>query len=106
MVSSNNNGAVLMDATFGILDMKFHLFMLMVFDAHHTKMLVTWIIISHQTCNGLGGVIASFELAKPQNNMHWWKPSCFIIHDDSQDLRTLWRVLFSSYPFLNSSLCI
>jgi hypothetical protein len=53
IVSLSNNGAVLMDATFGILDMKFHLFMLMVFDAHHIKMLVTWIIISHETCNDL-----------------------------------------------------
>ncbi len=53
MVSLGNNGAVSMDATFGIIDMKFHLFMLMVFDAHHTKVLVTWIITSHQTCNDL-----------------------------------------------------
>ncbi len=53
MVSLSNNGAISMDATFGIIDMKSHLFMLMVFDAHHNKVMVTWIIISHQTCNDL-----------------------------------------------------
>jgi len=53
LVSLGNNGVISMDATFSIIGMKFHLFMLMVFDAHHIKVLVTWIIISHQTCNDL-----------------------------------------------------
>jgi hypothetical protein len=35
MVSLNDNGAISMDATFGTNDVKFHLFTLMVFDAHH-----------------------------------------------------------------------
>jgi len=34
MVSLDDNGAILMDATFGTNDVKFHLFTLMVFDAH------------------------------------------------------------------------
>jgi hypothetical protein len=38
MVSLGNNGAVSMDATFNTNDMKFHLFTLMVFDAHHIGM--------------------------------------------------------------------
>jgi hypothetical protein len=53
MVSLGHNGAILMDATFGTNDVKFYLFTLIVFDAHHIGMLVTWIITSHQTCNDL-----------------------------------------------------
>jgi len=51
MVSIGDNGAILMDATFNTNDVKFHLFTLMVFDAHHTRVPVAWIITSHQTCN-------------------------------------------------------
>jgi hypothetical protein len=36
MVSLGDNGAISMDATFNTNDVKFHLFTLMVFDAHHT----------------------------------------------------------------------
>jgi len=53
MVSLSDNEAISMDATFDTNDVKFHLFTLMVFDAHCTKVLVTWIITSHQTCNDL-----------------------------------------------------
>jgi hypothetical protein len=35
-----------MGATFGTNDVKYHLFTLMGFDAHHTKMRLTWIITS------------------------------------------------------------
>jgi hypothetical protein len=53
MVSLSDNGAVLINVTFGTNDVKFHLFTLMVFDAHCTNVLITWIITSRQTCNGL-----------------------------------------------------
>jgi hypothetical protein len=53
MVSLGDNGAISMDATFSTNDVKFHLFTLMVFDAHRIGMLVAWIITSHQTCNDL-----------------------------------------------------
>jgi hypothetical protein len=53
MVSLGDNGAISMDATFNMNDVKFHLFTLMVFDAHCTRVLVAWIIISRQTCNVL-----------------------------------------------------
>ncbi len=53
MASIGDNGAILMDATFNTNDVKFHLFTLMVFDAHCTGVLVAWIITSHQTCNDL-----------------------------------------------------
>jgi hypothetical protein len=36
IVSLNDNGAISMDATFGTNDVKFHLFTLIMFDAHHT----------------------------------------------------------------------
>jgi phosphatidylserine decarboxylase len=53
MVSLGDNGAISMDATFGTNDVKFHLFTLMVFDAHRTKMPLAWIITSCQTCDDL-----------------------------------------------------
>jgi len=53
MVSLNDNGTISMDATFNTNDEKFHLFTLMVFDAHRTGMSVTWIITSCQTCDDL-----------------------------------------------------
>ncbi len=43
MVSLGDNGAISMDATF---DVKFHMFTLMVFDAHRTRVPVAWIIAS------------------------------------------------------------
>jgi hypothetical protein len=53
MVSLSDNGAISMDATFSTNDVKFNLFTLMVFDAHHTGVPVAWIITSHQTCDDL-----------------------------------------------------
>jgi hypothetical protein len=53
MVSLGDIGAISMDATFNMNDGKFHLFPLMVFDAHGTKVPVACIITSHQTCNEL-----------------------------------------------------
>jgi hypothetical protein len=41
MVSLGDNGLISMDATFDTNDVKFHLFTLMVFDAHRTRMPVT-----------------------------------------------------------------
>jgi hypothetical protein len=46
MVSLGDNGAISTDATFNTNDVKVHLFTLMVFDTHRTKMLVAWIITS------------------------------------------------------------
>jgi len=53
MVFLSDNEAISMDATFSMNDVKFHLFTLMVFDAHCTRMQVAWMITSHQTCNDL-----------------------------------------------------
>jgi hypothetical protein len=53
MLSYGHNGAIYMDATFDINDMKFHLFTLMGFDDHHTGVLLTWIIISRQEIEDL-----------------------------------------------------
>jgi hypothetical protein len=50
-----------MDATFNTNDVKFHLFTLMVFDAHRTKVLVVGIITSRQTCNDLVEWLNNFE---------------------------------------------
>jgi hypothetical protein len=61
MVSLGDNGAISMDVTFDTNDVKFHLFTLMVLDAHRTGMLVAWIITSRQTCNDLVEWFNSFE---------------------------------------------
>jgi hypothetical protein len=53
MVSLGDNGKKSMDVTFGTTHVKFHLFTLMVFDAHRTKVPVAWIITNCQTCNDL-----------------------------------------------------
>jgi hypothetical protein len=42
-----------MDAMFGTNNVKYHLFTLMVFDFHRTKVLIAWVIISLQTCEDL-----------------------------------------------------
>ncbi len=74
MVSLGDNGAISMDATFGTNDVKFHLFTLMVFDAHHIGMLVVWIITSHQTCNDLVEWLIPlnffFKGKTPNGNLH------------------------------------
>jgi hypothetical protein len=53
MFSCGNNGAISMDATFGINDMKFYLFTLMCFGAHCTSVPLAWIITSQQTIDDL-----------------------------------------------------
>jgi len=61
MVSLGDNGAISMDATFSTNDMKFHLFTLIVFDAHRTGVPIAWIITSRQTCDDLVEWLNSFE---------------------------------------------
>ncbi len=89
MVSLGDNGAISMDATFDTNDVKFHLFTLMVFDAHHTRMLVAWIIIIRQTCDDLVEWLTPSK-TKLQRKNPKWKPSCFIVDDAPQELRALW----------------
>jgi hypothetical protein len=89
-----------MDATFITNDVKLHLFTLMVFDAHCTWVMVAWIITSCQTCNDLVEWLI-FLKTKLLNKNPKWKPSCFIVNDVPQELRTLWWVLFSLYLSLN-----
>ncbi len=93
-------GHISMDATFGTNDVKFHLFTLMLFDAHHTKVLVAWIITSHQTCDDLVEWLTPLK-TKLLNENPKWKPSCFIVDDAPQELQALWWVLFSFYLFLS-----
>jgi len=88
MVSLSDNGAISMHATFGINDVKFHLFTLMMFDAHHTRLLITWIIISCQTCNDLVEWLIPLKTKLLKKNLQW-KPSCFIVDDVPQKLQTL-----------------
>jgi hypothetical protein len=80
MVSLSDNGAISMDATFGTNDVKFHLFTLMVFDAHRTGRPVTWIITSRQTCDDLVEWLTPLKTKLLRKNPKC-KPSCFIVDD-------------------------
>jgi hypothetical protein len=88
MVSLGDNGAISMDATFGTNDVKFHLFTLMVFDAHCTRVPIAWIITSRQTCDDLVEWLTPLK-TKLQRKNPKWKPSCFIVDDAPQELRAL-----------------
>jgi hypothetical protein len=88
MVSLGDNGAISMDATFNTNDVKFHLFTLMVFNAHHTRTLVAWIITSYQTCNDLVEWLIPLKIKLLRKNPKW-KPSCFIVDDVPQELKAL-----------------
>jgi hypothetical protein len=88
MVSLGDHGAISMDVTFGTNDVKFLLFTLMGFDAHHSRMLVMWIITNRQTCNNLVEWLSPLKV-KLERKMPKWKPLCFIIDDVPQELRTL-----------------
>jgi hypothetical protein len=88
MVSLDDNGAISMDATFGTNDVKFHLFTLMVFDAHRTRVSVAWIITSRQTCDDLVEWLTPLK-TKLQRKNPKWKPSCFIVDDVPKELQAL-----------------
>jgi len=88
MVSLGDDKAISMDATFGTHDVKCHLFTLMVFDTHCTKMPVAWIITSCQTCDDLLEWLTPLKTKFLRNNPKW-KPSCFIVDDVPQELQAL-----------------
>jgi len=88
MVSLSDNGAIPMDATFSTNDVKFYLFTLMVFDAHCTRMPFAWIVISYQTCDDMVDLLTPLKTKLLRKNPKW-KPSCFIVDDVPQELRTL-----------------
>jgi hypothetical protein len=69
-----------MDATFGINDVKYHLFTLMAFDFHCTGVLVAWVITNQQTCEDLVEWLNALH-AKLLSHMPNWKPSYFIMGD-------------------------
>jgi hypothetical protein len=69
-----------MDATFGTNNVKYHLFTLMAFDFHHTRVLVAWVITNQQTCEDLVEWLNALR-AKLLSHMLDWKTSCFIMDD-------------------------
>jgi hypothetical protein len=85
MILLGDNGAISMDATFGTNDVKFHLFTLMVFDAHRIGVPVAWIITSCQTCDDLVEWLTPLKTKLIRKNLKW-KPSCFIVDDAPQEL--------------------
>jgi hypothetical protein len=78
-----------MDGTFNTNDVKFHLFTLMVFDAHHIGVPVAWIITSYQTCDDLVEWLFFLKTNLLRKNLKW-KPSCFFVDDVPQELQALW----------------
>jgi hypothetical protein len=75
MVSLGDNGEISMDATFSMNDVKFHLFTLMVFNAHHIQVLIAWIVTSHQTCNDLVEWLIFLKTNLLRNNPKCRNPS-------------------------------
>jgi hypothetical protein len=53
MLQFDHNKFIFMDATFGTNNVKYHLFTLMAFDVHCTKVQIAWVITSQQTCENL-----------------------------------------------------
>jgi len=86
MVSLGDNGAISMDATIDTNDVKFHLFTLMVLDAHCTRVLVAWIITSYQTCDDLVEWLTPLKTKLLRKNLKS-KLSCFIVDDAPQELK-------------------
>jgi hypothetical protein len=74
-----------MDVTFNTNDVKFHLFTLMVFDAHCTEMPIAWIITNHETYNDLVEWLMFLKTNFLRKNLKW-KPSSFTIDHAPQEL--------------------
>jgi hypothetical protein len=74
-----------MEAMFGTNDVKYHLFTLMMFDFHRTRVLVAWVITSWQVCEDLVEWLNALQ-AKLLSHMPHWKPSCFIMDDAPKEL--------------------
>jgi len=91
MFTWGHDEAIWMDVTFGINDVKFHLFILMVFDSHWIGIPIAWIVISWQTWNDLIKWLAPLRI-KFFSRMHGWKLVCFIVDDAPQELVALWWV--------------
>jgi hypothetical protein len=88
MLTLGHNEAISIDATFGNNDMKFHFFILMVFDSHWIKVLVAWIVISRETQNDLIEWLAPLKV-KFFSRMFGSKLVCFIVDDAPSELAAL-----------------
>jgi len=89
MLTWGQNETISMDATFGANDVKFHFFILMVFDSHRTRIPVALIVISQQTRNDLIKWLAPLKV-KLFSRMTGWKFACFLVNDAPQELAALW----------------
>jgi hypothetical protein len=85
MFTFGHNGVISMNATFEMTNVKYHLFPLMDFDAHHSKIPLTWVITNRQIADDLVEWLKALK-AKILAIMPDWKPSCFIIDDALQEL--------------------
>jgi hypothetical protein len=71
-----------MDAMFGTINVKYHLFTLMAFDFHHTRMPVARVIMNLQTIEDLVDWLGALW-AKLFSHMLDWRPSFGFIVDDA-----------------------
>ncbi len=100
MLTFGHNGVIYMSATFEMNDVKYHLFTLMGFDAHHSRIPLAWVITNRQIVDDLVECLKALK-AKILAIMLDWKPSCFIIDDTPQELRALQKIrILHDYIFL------
>ncbi len=71
---------IFMDPTFGTKNVKYHLFALMAFYFHHTKVPVVWVIANRKICENLVEWLNAMR-TKLLSCMPHWKPLCFIVDD-------------------------
>jgi hypothetical protein len=85
MFQFGHNRLIYLHAMFGTNDVKYHLFTLMTFDFHRTRVLIAWVITIWQTCEDLVEWLNALQ-AKLLSHMSHWKPSCFIVNDAPKEL--------------------
>jgi len=69
-----------MDDMFGTNDVKCHLFTLMAFDFHRTRVSIAWVITNRKPCENMVEWLNALR-TKLLSHMPDWKPSCFIMDD-------------------------
>jgi len=88
MFAYGHNGTIIWMPHLAQMIVKYHFFTLMGFNAHHTKVLLAWIITSQQIVDDLIEWLKPLK-ANMLSIMSNWRPSCSIIDDAPQELRAL-----------------
>ncbi len=70
MLEFGHNKLIYMDVTFSTNDVKYHLFTLMTFYFHYTKVLIAWVITSWQTCEDLVECLSTLQAKLLSHTCH------------------------------------